>query len=334
MNTTITTAETAAAQTARPDASEMALLKLARDGDGDAFGELADAYCAKLHAHCYRMLGSAHDAEDALQDALLRAWCGLPGFEGRSSVRSWLYAIATNTALDIARRRSRRELPMNCSPAAGNRADPGKARTGRPWPDPHPGHWLAATAETTPDARYEQRESVELAFIAALRHLPPLQRAALLLREVAGFPAAEIARQLGTSTASVNSALQRARATARDRIPARSQQQVLRAPGDQRIKATAQRYADAMERGDTDTLISMLTQDAGGSQTGPSARITGLWEHHAVAAIDADSPALGEVVAGIPNHVRTAVNPFPELLVTDQGQVIDRRPVAARAASR
>ncbi len=261
MSTATIRAGTAAAQTARPDVGEMALLKLAREGDGDAFGQLVGAYRAKLHAHCYRMLGSVHDAEDALQDTLLRAWRGLPAFEGRSSVRTWLYAIATNTALDIARRRSRRELPMNLSPAAGRGAGPGKAHTGPPWPEPHRGQWLAAAAPP-PDARYEQRESVELAFTAALQHLPPLQRAALLLREVAGFPAADIARQLGTSTASVNSALQRARATARDRMPAATQQQVPRALGDQRIKAIAGRYADAVERGDADTLISMLTHHA------------------------------------------------------------------------
>jgi RNA polymerase sigma-70 factor (ECF subfamily) len=244
------------------NAAEMALLTLAREGDGDAFGELADAYRAELRAHCYRMLGSVHDAEDALQDALLRAWRGLPGFEGRSSVRSWLYSIATNTALDIARRRSRRELPVDFGPAAGQRADLDEPLTELSWLEPYPDQWLADDASASPEARYEQRESVELAFIAALQHLPPLQRAVLLLREVVGLSSAEISRQLGTSAASVNSALQRARAAARDRLPARNQQQVLRALGDQRIKAIVERYADATERGDADTLISMLTEDA------------------------------------------------------------------------
>lgn len=256
MSTVLTRAGTAAASTAGPDASEIALLKLAREGDGDAFAKLTVAYRAELCAHCYRMLGSIHDAEDALQDALLRAWLGLPGFEGRSSMRTWLHAIASNAALDIARRRSRRELPMNLSPAAENGTSACKPRT--PLPEPHPSHWLTATTATPPDARYEQRESVELALTAALRGLPSLQRTALLLCAVAGFPAADIALQLGTSTASINSALQRARANARARGPALSRQQVPRTPGSRRIRAIAGRYADAMERGDTATQISLL----------------------------------------------------------------------------
>jgi RNA polymerase sigma-70 factor, ECF subfamily len=240
----------------------MALLELAREGDGDAFGELADAYRAELRAHCYRMLGSVHDAEDALQDALLRAWRGLPGFAGRGSVRSWLYSIATNAAIDIARHRSRREYPVDFGPAAGPGADLDEPLTELSWLEPYPDRWLAGDAFASPEARYEQRESVELAFIAALQHLPPRQRAVLLLREVVGLSTTEISLQLGTSAAAVNSALQRARETARDRLPARSQQQVLRALGDQRIKAIAERYADAIERGDADALISMLTEDA------------------------------------------------------------------------
>ena len=243
---------------ARPD--EMALLILARDGDQDAFGELAGAHRAELRAHCYRMLGSVHDAEDALQEALLRAWRSLSGFEGRSSVRSWLYAIATNAALDVARQRARRELPVSFGPSGGAGVDP--SQSDPLWLEPYPDQWLADDRASSPEARYEQRESVELAFVIALQYLPPLQRAVLLLREVAGFPTAEISRQLGASAAAVNSALQRARAAARDRLPDASQQATLRQLGDQRIRALVQRYADALERGDADTLISMLTQDA------------------------------------------------------------------------
>jgi RNA polymerase sigma-70 factor (ECF subfamily) len=128
--------------------------------------------------------------------------------------------------------------------------------------EPYPDQWLADETAWSPEARYEQRESVELAFVVALQYLPPLQRAVLLLREVAGFPTAEIARHLGTSAAAVNSALQRARAAARDRLPARSQQATLRQLGDERTRALVERYADALERGDADTLISMLTEDA------------------------------------------------------------------------
>jgi len=248
--------------TPRARADEMTLLALARDGDQNAFGELAGAHRAELRAHCYRVLGSLEDAEDALQEALLRAWRGLSGFEGRSSVRSWLYAIATNAALDVARRRSRRELPVGFGPSGAPDAGVSPSQAEPLWLEPYPDRWLADDGSSSPEARYEQRESVELAFVVALQCLPPLQRAALLLREVAGFPTTEIARQLGTSEAAVNSALQRARAAARDRLPARSQQATLRQLGDERTRALVQRYADALERGDADTLISMLTEEA------------------------------------------------------------------------
>jgi RNA polymerase sigma-70 factor (ECF subfamily) len=243
-------------------AEEAALLKLAREGDGDAFRKLVGAYLAELRAHCFRMLGSVHDAEDALQEALLRVWRGLPGFEGRSSLRSWLYSIVTNAALDIAGHRSRRELPMDFGPAAERGADLDPPLTDPLWLEPYPDQWLLDDVSASPEARYEQRESVELAFIVALQHLPPLQRAVLLLREVVGLSTAEISGRLGVSAASVNSALQRARAAARDRLPDRSQQQVLRALGDRRTKAIVERYAEATERGDADMLISLLTEDA------------------------------------------------------------------------
>jgi RNA polymerase sigma-70 factor, ECF subfamily len=241
---------------------ERALLKLARDGDEDAFGELVEPYRAQLRAHSYQMLGSVHDAEDALQEALLRAWRGLAGFEGRGSVRSWLYSIVTNAALDITRRRSRRELPVDFGPAAGTADHLEAVVTDPVWLEPYPDRWLTGDAGSSPEAAYEQRESMELAFIVALQKLPPLQRAVLLLREVVGFSAAETADQLGASVASVNSALQRARATVRGGLPDRSQQETLRALGDQRTRAIVGKYMDAMERGDADTLVSMLTADA------------------------------------------------------------------------
>ena len=243
-------------------ADEMRQLELARDGDESAFGDIAAAYRTELRAHCYRMTGSVHDADDALQDGMLRAWRSLPTFEGRGTLRSWLYAIVTNAALDLTRHRSRRELPVAFGPSADPGADLAAPLTEQPWLDPYPDHWLTDDASLSPEARYEQRESVELAFLVALQHLPPLQRAALLLREVVGFSAAEIASQLGTTGPAVNSALQRARAALRRRMPARSQQSVLRAVGDERTRAIVRRYADAIERGDADTLISMLTQDA------------------------------------------------------------------------
>ena len=259
---TVPAAVGAESATERTRADETRLVGLARDGDHRAFGELAGAYRAELRAHCYRMTGSLADAEDALQEGLLRAWRGLAGFEGRGSVRSWLYAIVTNATLDLARKRSRRELPVSCCPAAHAGSDFDPPLTEQPWLDPYPDAWLGADARLSPEARYEQRESVELAFLIALQHLPASQRAVLLLREVVGFSTAEIATQLSTTAASVNSALQRARAAVRDRLPATSQQSALRALGDERTRALIRRYADALERGDADTLISMLTRDA------------------------------------------------------------------------
>ena len=243
-------------------AAEAALLKLASDGDADAFGELARAYHAELRTHCYRMLGSVQDAEDALQETLLRAWRGLPGFAGRGSVRSWLYAIATNAALDAAKHRSRRELPMDFGPAAGQEAGPVPGGTAPSWLEPYPDLWLARGPSLTPEDRYEQRERIELAFIVALQFLPPQQRAVLLLREVAGLSTAEISSQLGTSAPAVNSALQRARAAVRSRLPVQSQQAVLATLGDQRIRQIAEQYVEAIERADVNSLVSMLTEDA------------------------------------------------------------------------
>jgi RNA polymerase sigma-70 factor, ECF subfamily len=243
-------------------AAEARLLELARAGDQGAFEALVEPRRAELRAYCYRMLGSVEDADDAVQNAMLRAWRGLGAFEGRSSVRSWLYSIATNTALDITRGRSRRELPTGFgapgSPFAGHEPPV----TDPVWLEPYPDQWLPDTALVSPETRYELRESVELAFMIMLQRLPPLQRAVLILRDVLGFPAADAAAQLGTSTAAVNSALQRARAAARAGQPDRSQQAVLRSLGEQDLARLAQRYADAMEDGDVDTLLSMLTQDA------------------------------------------------------------------------
>jgi RNA polymerase sigma-70 factor, ECF subfamily len=227
----------------------------------EEFGDVAATYQAELRAHCYRMLGSVHDAEDALQETLLRAWKGIDRFEERGPVRSWLYSIATNTALDIARRRSRREVAVDLGTRGAPGAELDAPLTDFPWLEPYPDHWLEVTSHASPEARYEQRESVELAFVAAVQHLPPRQRAVLLLREVAGFSAAEIASTMGTSVAAVTSALQRARLTVQTRLPARSQQATVRMLGDRRTQDLVHRYADAIERGDINTLVGMLTRD-------------------------------------------------------------------------
>src|SRR5881275_2406997 len=184
-------------------AHERGLLEAARNGDEDAFGRLVEPHRRELHAHCYRMLGSVHDAEDALQDAMLRAWRGLPRFEGRSSLRSWLYTIATNTCLNVIAKRPRRVLPIDYGPAADPHQGPGEPIVESVWVEPYPDEKLGLEdGYAAPEARYEQRESVELAFVAALQHLPPNQRAVLILREVLGFSAKEVADALETTTAS------------------------------------------------------------------------------------------------------------------------------------
>src|SRR5919109_772768 len=193
-------------------AQERELLEAARGGDEDAFRRLIEPYRAELHAHCYRMLGSLHDAEDALQEALLRAWRGLARFEGRSTLRSWLYTIATNTSLNVIERRPKRVLPIDYGPSADPHDGLGLPPLESVWVEPYPDEALGlGEGFASPEARYELRESVELAFVAALQHLPANQRAVLILREVLGFSAKEVADSLETSVASVNSALQRAR---------------------------------------------------------------------------------------------------------------------------
>jgi RNA polymerase sigma-70 factor (ECF subfamily) len=224
------------------------LLDAARAGDEDAFRRIVEPLERQLVAHCYRMLGSLHDAEDAVQETLLRAWRGLPRFEGRSSVRAWLHRIATNVALDMAARRPKRVLPP----------DPGPPEAA--WIEPFPDELLGDdTGLASPEAVYEQREAIELAFVAALQHLPPKQRAALLLSDVVECSAAEIAELLGLSVASVNSAIQRARATLAQRgvAPESSEGAVLTAAQ----SAMVSRFVEAFERYDVDTLASLCRDD-------------------------------------------------------------------------
>jgi RNA polymerase sigma-70 factor (ECF subfamily) len=231
-------------------------LDRARDGDDAAFTRLVEPLRRELHAHCYRMLGSTHDADDALQDALLRAWRGVARFEGRSSVRSWLYAVATRTCLDVAGARGRRALPVDLGPSSERAVLGDPPPTEVAWLGPYPDR-----GPTGPGERYEQREAVELAFVAALQHLPGNQRAALLLFEVLGFSAAEIAGTMDTSVAAVNSALQRARAIVAERVPARTQQQTLRKIGDARTREIVAGWSTALEHGDADRLVALLTED-------------------------------------------------------------------------
>jgi RNA polymerase sigma-70 factor, ECF subfamily len=242
--------------------TEATLLAAARDGDEGAFERLVQPYRRELHAHCYRLLGSLHDAEDALQDALLRVWRGLGGFGGRSSLRAWLYKIATNASLDIVARRKRRLLPLEYGPAADPNQPPGEPVGEQVWLEPYPDETLAVEdGHASPAARYEQREAVELAFVAALQELPARQRAVLILREVLGFSAKEVGETLETSVPSVNSALQRARKTVDERLPARSQQATLRALGDARMAEIVAEYMEAMRTGDVNRVVSMLAAE-------------------------------------------------------------------------
>jgi RNA polymerase sigma-70 factor (ECF subfamily) len=239
------------------------LLDAARHGDELAYRELVEVHRDELHAHCYRLLASVHDADDAVQDALVRAWSGLSRFEGRSSVRTWLFKIATNAALDTARRRAGREAALEQGPPAAPGESPGDPQLDRLWIEPYPDlHYGARGGLASPEARYELRESLELAFVAALQHLPARQRAVLVLREVLGFSASEVAGILDTSVTAVNSALQRARAAARARIPTRSQQAELASLGERGVRELAAAYSSAIERGDVDRLVSMLAEGA------------------------------------------------------------------------
>jgi RNA polymerase sigma-70 factor (ECF subfamily) len=244
-------------------AQERELLEAARGGDQDAYGRLLEPYRAQLHAHCYRMLGSVHDAEDALQDASLRAWSGLARFEGRSSLRAWLYTIATNTCLNVIAKRPKLVLPIDYGPPADPHGGPGEPIVESVWVEPYPDEQLGLEdGFAAPEARYELRESVELAFVAALQHLPANQRAVLILREVLGFSVQDTAKSLETTVASVNSALQRARKTVDERLPEQSQQATLRTLGDDGLREIVDRYVDAWERCDVETVVAMLAEDA------------------------------------------------------------------------
>ena len=244
-------------------AQEREHLAAARSGDENAFARLVEPFRGELHAHAYRMLGSVHDAEDALQDAFLRAWRGLPRFEGRSSLRSWLYKITTNTCLDVIARRPKRVLPVDYGPATDPHVGPGEPLVESVWVEPYPDETLGVEdGLAAPEARYEQREGIELAFIAALQHLPANQRAVLILREVLGFSAKEVAETLETTTASVNSALQRARAAVDERLPEQSQQANVRSLGDERAREVVHEYVEAWERGDVEAVVAMLAEDA------------------------------------------------------------------------
>ena len=243
--------------------TERELLDAARAGDAAAFDRLVGGYLNELYAHCYRMLGSVQDAEDALQESLLGAWRGLAGFEGRSSLRTWLYRISANACLRQISRRPRRMRSEDNAPAIRATSDLGEWVSGPVWLEPLPDEALLGEhSGGDPAEAYLRRESVELAFVAALQHLPGTQRAVLILRDVLGLSAAETADILGTTRVSVNSALQRARAAVEQRAPRTSQQVELDALGTEGQRELVTALVDAWEQADVDGILALLAEDA------------------------------------------------------------------------
>ena len=235
------------------------ILARARAGDEQAFRELTDPYRRELQLHCYRIVGSVQDAEDLLQETLLAAWRGLDGFQGRASIRAWLYRIATNRCLNALRdsgRRPQEVPPMVKPPEPTRRAEP-------VWLEPYPDELLEGVADDSlgPATRYEAREATALAFVAALQHLPPRQRVVLVLRDVLGFRTTETAEMLDSSEASVKGALQRARATLEAGLPAGDRERAP-LPHSPQERELVGRFADAVEGGDVASIVSLLTDDA------------------------------------------------------------------------
>ena len=295
-------------------------LTQARAGDEAAFTRLVQPLRRELHAHCYRMLGSTYDADDALQDALIRAWRGLARFEGRSSLRSWLYTVATRTCLDTVEKRGKRALPVDLSPASDQIVVQDTPLTEIAWLGPYPGE--------APETRYEQREAVELAFVAALQHLPGNQRAALLLFEVLGFSAAEIAEMMATTTTSVNSALARARRLVAERVPTPQRPTA-------ETREIVAKYAMALEQGDAATLVALLTADVTWSMP-PMGRwyrgaaqvtefikavpmVCGSWHHVAITANN--QPAVASYLSPDPSEPHQAWS--IDVLTVRDGQIAE-----------
>ena len=235
------------------------LLELARTGDDEAFRQLINPYERELRAHCYRMLGSIHDAEDAWQESLLAAWQNLRGFQGRASIRTWLYRVVTSRCLN-AQRSVRRRPPAT---PRSDREPPQPTRLGElTWIEPYPDSWIDEVADETPgpEATYQAREAISLAFVVALQRMPPRQRAALILRDVLGFAAGETAQILDCSEEAVTSALKRARAASAQTLP--PEQEPPPPPDSPAERRLVDQLTDAYEGGDVDRIISLFTEDA------------------------------------------------------------------------
>jgi RNA polymerase sigma-70 factor, ECF subfamily len=241
---------------------EAVVVAAARAGDETAFAALVERYRRELRVHCYRMLGSLDESEDLVQETFLRAWKHLDGFQGRSTFRAWLYRIATNACLDVLDTRSRRVLPHHVmAPSGPDAALP--PRTDIAWLQPFPDRLWEPTApsEAEPDAAAVARETIELAFLAAIQHLPPRQRAVLILRDLLGWPAKQTAELLDGSVASANSALQRARATLKEHLPERRLEWAPSVEPTQQERAVLRRYMDAVERADLEAVADLLAED-------------------------------------------------------------------------
>ena len=239
------------------------LIDAARNGDDAAFRRLVEGERAALHAHCYRMLGSLHDAEDAFQETMLRAWRGLRGFEGRSSLRGWLYRIATNVCIDAIQRRRKRTQPFEYGAATNHgRETPGGPEREPAWIELRPDRELGIeNGASAPEVRYERREAVELAFTAANQVLSARQRAVLILRDVLGFSAKESAVMLETTVTSINSALQRARRAVDERLLEQNRHASLSPVADARVRKLVERFVSALERDDVDAILALIAED-------------------------------------------------------------------------
>ncbi|NJP46977.1 RNA polymerase subunit sigma-70 [Actinacidiphila epipremni] len=240
------------------------VLEAARGGDGEAFRELTEPYRRELQLHCYRILGSLQDAEDLLQETLLAAWRGLDGFQGRASMRTWLYRIATNRCLNALRAGERqRPREVGAMPAGLAYPEPSRRRADPAWLEPYPEGLIADLPDRAPgpEARYETREAVSLAFVVGLQQLGPRQRAVLVLRDVLGFRAAEVAAMLGTTDNAVNVALRRARAALAAELPGQDRERAP-LPGSARERRVVEAFARAFEAGDVAAVVALLTEDA------------------------------------------------------------------------
>jgi RNA polymerase sigma-70 factor, ECF subfamily len=235
------------------------LLAAALAGDRVAFASLTEPYRKELLSHCYRMLGSLEDAEDQVQETFLRAWRRLHTYQSKGSLRAWMYKIATNACLDVLAKRPKRSLPVELYPPADPSTSPGLPMNEPVWIQPYPDE-LLAPVESGPEARYESRESISFAFMIALQDLPARQRCALILGDVLGWPAAEIAEVLGITVSAVNSLLHRARSILKKRYPRKDA--VKPYLTEERQKQLLERYLHAWEIADIDGIVSMLTEEA------------------------------------------------------------------------